>query len=287
MVDEITYYPGCGLKEGAEGSEIGFKSLLDFFGVEVREMDDWVCCGVEYSLPIDDLANKIAPIRNLLRAWNQGVEELYVPCSMCYATLKRAEDYVRAEKEDMETINDLMNKEDDYWGGVEVKHSSELFSELIEESDLEVEDKDLNLASYPGCTLLRPDDFSIQDGLFDSLLERVGFVPVDYQEKDTCCGAFFSVHERDITRDRSDSVISSAREAGADAIVLSCPLCEYNLSEVSTLDIPIIYFSQAIGLGLGLEDLGLEYNRTIMKNLLNKLERGNTMMEEKQDVQRG
>lgn len=264
---KITFFPGCGLEDGAEGSEIGFREVLGFFGIEAVEMDSWVCCGVEYSLSEDDLINKVAPIRNLLRASDQGVKKLFVPCSMCYATLKRAEEYVKNEKEDMEKINDLMNKENDYWGGVEVRHSSELLSDIVKEVDdlkQKNENEKLKLAAFPGCTLLRPKDCSIPLEVYENPLKAVGFTVVDYSEKENCCGAFHSVYRKDIVEKRSNAIISSAKEAGADALVVSCPLCDYNLSEISTIEMPIIFLSQAVGLGLGIkiDKLGFEHNRS-------------------------
>lgn len=267
-MEEITYFSGCGLKNGSEGFETGFLTVLDHFGVEAKEMKDWVCCGAEYSLSEDDLINKVAPIRNLLRAKAQGVEKLVAPCSMCYATLKRAEIYAETEEEDMEKINDFMTEEEkEYWGGVEVIHSSELLLDILEGTNQEFSEKDLKLAPYPGCTLLRPENIATPENIFDKILEIVGFKGAQYSEKDRCCGAFLTVQRKDVTKIRSDAIISSALEAGADAIVLTCPLCEYNLAEVSDLEIPIISLSQAVGLGIGEKNLGLERNRTKTKYL--------------------
>lgn len=261
------------MKNGAEGSEAGLRSVLNFFGIKAVEMDNWVCCGVEYALSEDDLINKIAPIRDLVRAKDQGVEELFAPCSMCYATLKRAEEYARNEKKDMEVINDLMNRENDYEGGIEVKHSSELLSDIVKNPNQKTEKKELKMASFPGCTLLRPEEYSVPLEVYERPLKAAGLTVVDYPEKKSCCGAFLSVNRKDIVKKRTDAIISSAKKAGADAIVVSCPLCDYNLSEISTQKIPIIYLSQAVGIGLGIEieDLGFEFNRSDAKKLLEKL----------------
>lgn len=273
-MEEILYFPGCGLKSGSEGFETAFLTVMNHFGFEVKEMENWVCCGAEYSLSKDDLINKVAPIRDLLRAKAQGAEKLVAPCSMCYATLKRAEKYARTQKEDMEKINNFMTEEEgEYWGGVEVIHSSELLLDLLKETDEEFTKKDLKMASYPGCTLLRPEGIAVPENIFDEILEIVGFNTVKYSEKEKCCGAFLTLFRKDITKIRSNAVISSALEAGADAIVLTCPLCEYNLAEISDLEIPIISLSQAVGLGIGEENLGLEKNRSGIKDKSLKIKR--------------
>lgn len=268
----VTYYPGCGLKEGAEGYELSLKSTLGALGVEAVELNDWNCCGTVYSLSDDEQMKKIAPIRNLVEARDQKVDVLYTACSMCYGVLKRAENFARTREEDMKKINNFMEGHDDYWGGVEVRHVSELLLESLEKAGIEAEGIGICLAPYYGCTLLRPDEVAIPDTIFEEILKRVGFEVVDYPEKARCCGGYHTLNKREITESRSDTIIRCARDAGADAIVLSCPLCEYNLAEISNIDIPILFLTQAVGLALGVKDLGLEFNKSNVEKIKKMVE---------------
>jgi heterodisulfide reductase subunit B len=61
---------------------------------------------------------------------------------------------------------------------------------------------------------------------------------------------------------RAAKVITAANRSNADALVLSCPLCEYNLgtrqpgviaSSEGISAVPTYYFSQLLGIALGLD----------------------------------
>lgn len=70
-----------------------------------------------------------------------------------------------------------------------------------------------------------------------------------------------------MTRD----ILSEAKELGADCVTVACPLChamlDYQQSKIESkyaivIDMPILYFTQLIGLALGLgeKELGLDKN---------------------------
>ena len=74
-------------------------------------------------------------------------------------------------------------------------------------------------------------------------------------------------------------ILNSAKSRGAEVIVLSCPLCEFNLDtrqkdtvETFTdfMGIPVLYFTQLMALALGCEtkELGLEMNYINPKPIL-------------------
>jgi heterodisulfide reductase subunit B len=61
---------------------------------------------------------------------------------------------------------------------------------------------------------------------------------------------------------RAAKVIAAANRSAADALILSCPMCEYNLGTKQAdvvefhdgLDqVPTFYFTQLLGVALGLE----------------------------------
>jgi heterodisulfide reductase subunit B len=68
-------------------------------------------------------------------------------------------------------------------------------------------------------------------------------------------------------------ILRQARDRDADAIVTICPLCHLNLEahqrlaskqEGSELRTPIIYFSQAMGLALGLEPSAMRLDKLLV-----------------------
>jgi len=85
------YFPGCTLKTNAKNFEDSAMQVMEILGQPLEEMENWLCCGTVFSMTTDDLMLQLSSIRNLLRAENQGYDELITLCSMCYNTLKRVQ----------------------------------------------------------------------------------------------------------------------------------------------------------------------------------------------------
>jgi len=120
---KISYYPGCTLKTKARNLDRAAIVSLEALGIEVEEIDRWNCCGAVYSLTADDLIHMVGPVRNLIRAKEQGADRLVTLCSMCYNTLARANRLMREDAVKRDTINRFMDDEIDYSGEVEVVHA--------------------------------------------------------------------------------------------------------------------------------------------------------------------
>jgi heterodisulfide reductase subunit B len=94
---------------------------------------------------------------------------------------------------------------------------------------------------------------------------------VDYAFKVECCGAAFAVPKRGEVLQLTSKVLAMALDAGANCIVVACPLCQQNLdmrqgqinaSMGTSFNLPVIYFSQIMGLAYGYspKELGLDKN---------------------------
>ena len=146
----------------------------------------------------------------------------------------------------------------------------------------------LKVASYYGCQLVRPyTDFDDPDYpvKLDHLMEAVGATPVDYSAKTRCCGGSFAGTLEEVATDLNFVLLKEARKKGADVIVTTCPLCQFNLEfnqnkivkkykeDVKT---PIIYFSQIVGLALGIpkEDLGFSRSVISLEKFWKTIENG-------------
>ncbi|MEM2509044.1 MAG: heterodisulfide reductase-related iron-sulfur binding cluster, partial [Candidatus Thermoplasmatota archaeon] len=117
---KIAYYPGCTLKTDAKKFEDAAIKLFKKLDVEIIELKKWYCCGTVYSLTKDNLMYKLAAIRNLIKAKEEGYDKLTTLCSICYNTLKQANEMARNDKEAMNKINSFMDEEIDYDGSIEV-----------------------------------------------------------------------------------------------------------------------------------------------------------------------
>jgi heterodisulfide reductase subunit B len=125
----------------------------------------------------------------------------------------------------------------------------------------------MKVAPYYGCTLLRPRDVAIEPpghpALMKDFISALGAEWVDFADKTLCCGSYQILAHPEAALDVSAAILQSAIDAGADSLILSCPLCEYNLGKTQkkllsrqkiSREVPVYYFTQLLALSLGLDD---------------------------------
>ena len=280
---KIPYYPGCTLKTSAKNLEVSALESAKVLGVELVELPRWNCCGAVFSMATDDLIHQLAPIRNLIRVQEmneKGIVEnenrVVVLCSMCFNTLKRSNMFVKEDKERLEKINNfLSDTEEPYQGNIEVIHFLELlkndigFDRVAEKVKKPL--KNLKIAPYYGCLLLRPEEIAIDNPqspkVLENLLEALGATVVDTQFKTRCCGSYQTVNRKELVAELAYDILNQVKISGADCVVTSCPLCMFNLDtrqeEVKKAHpefktIPVFYFTQLMALAF---DLGESFYR--------------------------
>ena len=267
---KVRYYPGCTLKSKAKNLEEAAVASLQALGVEMEEIERWNCCGAVYSLAEDDLIHKVAPVRDLIRVKEQGGNKVVTLCSMCYNTLARANLLMQNDNEKRDTINRFMDEEIDCFGEVEVIHLLTFLRDEVGwdtiKANVKVPLKDLKVAPYYGCTLQRPREVGIEPvgsfGLMTGLLEALGATVVRFHGAAFCCGSYQVLGNPDAARDAAATILNAARTADAEALVASCPLCEYNLGKKQgglvqeqkiEKEMPTYYFTQLMATALGLD----------------------------------
>ena len=263
---EIPYYPGCTLKTTAKSFEDTTMAVSKALSIELIELKRWNCCGTVYSLAEDDLMHQLAPIRNLIRVQEMGYDRVTTLCSMCYNTLEQANQLVKNNPEKLEKMNAFMDSEEDYKCGVTVVHYLTLLKEEVgfDALPVKVPLKGLSLVPYYGCLLLRPESVSIDNPesptIMADLLQALGADVIDHPYCLECCGSYHTVDYKEIVCEKVYSIIDAAHKRGADAVVLSCPLCEFNLDvrqrdvEKQLAPMPVLYFSQLLAVSLQLYD---------------------------------
>jgi heterodisulfide reductase subunit B len=266
----LAYYPGCTLKTKARNLEEPAIASLEVLGLKLEEIPRWNCCGAVYSLAEDDLIHQVAPVRNLIRVKEQGKNELATLCAFCFNTLKRANLLMKENAEKRNTLNSFMDEEIDYSGEVKVVHLLEVLRDEIGWEVLAQKVKlplrELKVAPYYGCTLLRPREIAIDSvenpTILREFLEALGASPVDFPESTRCCGSYQIISDPGAISAYVWNILSSALSHGAEALVLSCPLCDYNLGQGQKelmkkhsefKGMPLFYFTQLLALALGLD----------------------------------
>jgi heterodisulfide reductase subunit B len=287
-MSKIGYYPGCTLKSKAKNLEDSALACLEALDVETVELPRWNCCGAVFSLADDDLIHHIAPVRDLVRAKDEGHERLITLCSMCYNTLARANLIMADDDEKRDTINRFMDEETDYAGEVKVLHYLDYLRTDIGWDKISAALKrpleGLKVAPYYGCTLLRPREVSIESPdtptMFGEFVQALGAELVTFPESTACCSSYQVLANESAAFAASAKILKAAADREVDALVLTCPVCEYNLgrrqddirqqhSEVHRT-VPTLYFTQllAVALGLPREKLGLQLNEQAAVEML-------------------
>ncbi|OGT16589.1 MAG: heterodisulfide reductase, subunit B [Gallionellales bacterium RIFCSPHIGHO2_02_FULL_57_16] len=281
---KLAYYPGCTLKNQATNFDVSTVSSMAKLDVEVEELDRWNCCGTVHALDSDNVMNRVAPITNMIRvkeaqARMEGMaSEFMTSCAMCYNTLKRANIEVKQRADVLATINDLLYLDEiKYEGDVEVLHLLEYlrdrvgFDSLAKKVTKPLEG--LRVACYYGCLLVRPKEVAFDDVenpmVMENLIRALGATPVDFSHKTECCGAYQTVDKPEIIADRTDRIMGSANEELADLVVVSCPLCAFNLDfrqdDAKRLNpdfhnMPVLYFTQLMALAFDCDDAALRFD---------------------------
>jgi len=270
MIMKLLYFPGCTLKTSAKNLEKSAFAIMNVLGHEMVEMNDWICCGVVSSLSDDDLMRHLAPLRNLIHVEDQGENRVLTLCDMCCNTLKQTNLRVKENADDLEKLNAFMDEENDYKKTVNVLHLLEFLRDEVGFKTLKKMVKNplkgIKIMPYYGCMMLRPREVAIDDAeqpmILSNLLNAIGAEVVDNPFKIECCGSYHTIENKELVCKRTYRITNYAIERGADAIVLSCPLCRFNLDnrgkEAENLfkgfkQIPIYYYTQLIAIALGLD----------------------------------
>ena len=265
----LAYYPGCTLKTRARNLEEPAVASMEALGFTLDEVPRWNCCGAVYSLADDDLIHQVAPVRNLIRVKKQGKAELVTLCAFCLNTLKRANLLMRQDVARRDTLNAFIDEGIDYSGEVKVVHLLEVLRDKVGWEALSQKIKlplqGLKAAPYYGCTLLRPREIAIDDVenpiILGEFLKALGASPVDFPESTRCCGSYQVVSSPGDIAEYARPILNSALSHGAEALVLTCPLCDYNLDRGQKelikkgsgfKEMPLFYFTQLLALALGL-----------------------------------
>jgi len=276
-----SYYPGCSLERNARSYHMSAMEAAKPFNLEFAELDDWNCCGATEYIALNKLAAYALIARNLVIAKNMPGDghQLVAPCSACFLNLSKAEQYLSENADLAEKINIALAAGGLHYnpGGLLVRHLLDVFVndvgyEAIAEKVVNPL-KGLRVAPYYGCMIVRPSfqgtfDDAEQPDTLDKLMKTLGATVVDYPLKANCCGGHMSQISEPVAMDMLHRLIKNAADYQADIIVALCPMCQFNLDAFqesvnkyykTNFHVPVLYFTQMIGLALGIsaQDLGI------------------------------
>jgi len=283
------YYPGCSLEGTAAEYNISTTALMAALGVELTELDDWVCCGATAAEGISHLLSFALPARNIAAAEKMKANcDILVPCSACYLNLKKVEAEIRDDPDLFKKINQVLAEEDlSLKGNIKTRHLLDVLVTDIPVGDIASKVtrpfENLSIAPYYGCQCLRPytafDDPEDPHSM-DGIIEALGASVHEWDMGGKCCGASLMSTAPEAGIELVAALLEAAR--GADAVVTVCPMCQMNLEAYqrraskkrnTRFEMPVLYLPQLMGLAMGLteHDVRLDLNLCVPDSFREKL----------------
>jgi len=265
----LTYFPGCSAHGTSEEFDSTLKRVMKTLDVQLEELPDWNCCGATSAHVMTENLALALPLRNLVLAEQLSNKTMGIACASCYSRMKSTKTELDAHPALAQKINSTIVEEGAYQGKVEVKSMLQFFYEDIGPETIQSKVthplKGLKVACYYGCLLTRPKKITQFDSpeypiSMDRIMEALGAKATPFDFKTECCGASFSISDTEIVLSLSGTILERAKQSGAHAIVVACPLCQSNLDmrqpdiEKKTgkkYRIPVLYLTQLMALAFG------------------------------------
>ena len=256
---KVTYYPGCSLEGTAKDYAESILGICASLDIQLEEVPDWNCCGATAAHSIDHRAGIELAGRTMNLAARLPHADMLVPCPMCFNRLK--------------TAAWALNQEFDNRYGMHLESSLpkvwDLANFLASDAMLEIMARNirkplegLKVVSYYGCMANRPPeitetaDFENPQAL-DRIIQTLGATAIPWAYKTDCCGASQVLSRPDIVSRLVGKLYDMAQRVGAQAIVVSCQMCQANLDMYQEkigadwgkrFAFPVYYFTELIGL---------------------------------------
>ena len=267
MTRKYAYFPGCSLEKMARSYHESALAAARALDVELEEIEDWNCCGATTYFNIDELLADTLCARNLAMA-ERLQADVVAPCSGCYKNMYSARKHLVRDRDLAEHVNEALAEDGlSFSGTSQVRH---LLDVIVNDVGLEEIKKrvkkpltGLKVATYYGCQIMRPrkDHEDVESPrFFEDLMVAIGAEPTDFLMKLRCCSAALLITNREAALSMIRNLLENAVQSGASLVVTACPLCQVNLecyqtqvnSEFGTdFKMPVMYFTQLVGLALG------------------------------------
>ncbi|MDD3042125.1 MAG: CoB--CoM heterodisulfide reductase subunit B [Methanosarcinaceae archaeon] len=279
---KLSLFLGCIVPNRYPGIEKATKICLDRLGFDLAELSGASCCPAPGVFKSFDKASWLAlAARNVVLSEEMGREVLTI-CNGCYASLEDANLELKGNPDLKKETNEYLKEIGlEFKGNTEVRHIIELLYKDPGPEKLKAlvtTPLDLKVALHYGCHLIKPSaERKLGDTespvFFDELVEATGAKSVDYTDKMMCCGAGGGVRSGHVREslEMLEHKLACIREAEVDCIVNACPFChlQFDRGQLAVNEefgtdysIPVLHYSQLLGLALGAspDELGIEQN---------------------------
>jgi heterodisulfide reductase subunit B2 len=281
------YYPGCSLHATAREFSESLLTLVKALDVQLEEVEDWACCGASSAHATNHLLGVALPARTLAIAEGQGLDNIVAPCAACYGRLAGAAHEVNGDAALKDKVAGILERPLEEPPEIinVVGFLQQLLPAIKAKAGTSLDG--VKVACYYGCLLVRPHkvtefDDPEQPESMEQVCAAVGATPVAWNKRIECCGAGFSLSRTGSVIRMGREILDDARAAGAEIVVVGCPMCHSNLDmrqaamnkgQQGADDLPVLYVTELVGLALGLDPkaMGLHRHYVSTKPLLDRL----------------
>jgi heterodisulfide reductase subunit B len=276
---DYAYYPGCSLESTGISYDKSLRAVFAALDLGLHEIPDWNCCGATAYMSVRETVSFAISARNLALAERMGMD-IVAPCSACYLVLSKTRRFLMERPHLKAKVDEALSAAGLHLAcKCAVRHPLDvLINDLGIDAIAARATRRLRghrYACYYGCQMVRPERYFEPDREFPMALEKLfmalGGEAVEYPLKVRCCGGMQMVTNEEVGLDLTGDLLACAKALGSTAIVTTCPMCQFNLElyqdKISQrtgqdLTLPILYFTQPLGLALGCDPqaLGLQHH---------------------------
>jgi len=271
------FFPGCSY-ETAAGYRESAEAVCSAVEVELEEIPEWNCCGASAVFSLDRAEGVWLAARLAALAGRLGRLEIVSGCNGCISALKKGKKILLRDKGLLEQVRERLKKESLKLDQADIKelrvrHLLEVFVHDVPAQSWAKGSFHckFRVAPYYGCLFSRPDgeiDDTEHPMLLESFIRLLGLDVVEHSMGTACCGASHSLPHKTAVSGLVERVIRGIQIKNADLAAVICPLCQFNLDSIqANFDLPplpILYFTQVAGLGMGLPVSSLGLNKLLV-----------------------
>ena len=290
QTDKIYFFKSCFMDSHYPGATESIRFILDKLGVDyIDDPCQSSCTGFAYYANIIPFKTTInINARNFAIAEAKGYNNIATACVTSYGVLNECKAMLDngAAEESNKILKEIGLK---YTGNININHIFEIFYYLIPEIERKITKKfeDLPVAVHYGCHYTKMfRDLAIPNSL-ESLVSVTGATPVEYTEKNLCCGMGFShtLNNRTDSRKIAERKLRSIKDAGAKVVVTACPGCQITfdrnqatIEEKTKEKFGLVYlnYAQLIALAMGADPydtIGIQTHSNPVEPILRYLDR--------------
>ena len=274
-----SYYPGCSLHASAKEYDESTQGLFKQLKIGLQEVPDWLCCGATPAHNVDELLSLSLCAKNLQLA-DEVEGDLAVSCAACFSRLKTTQHKLSQNAVKRKQVEKALDGKASL--SKPVKHLLEILAKDYGleklKGDVKKSLSGLKVACYYGCLLTRPPEVPELDdcespSIMEDVIGSTGAETVALSHRLECCGSNFTLSLQGVVLKLSGDILASAKRAGADCIMVACPLCHGNLDirqkeiEEATGEkygMPVFYITQLLALAVGVSASKLGFDSMIV-----------------------